>query len=172
MELFAMEPPASTGNPARRHYPFAARSGESALNYFARWLDEAGYARVEHAGRRYVHEVDVMNVVNHITADVALLSARLDEYGDQVVTAADYTAVIERIEGAIGTSAGRADGSGSRTGRAVRQRGMIGAHAERRRPGGSDRRPSALVGSSTSAGRCPMMSTHHNRLLEPQGMPR
>ncbi len=87
--------------PGEEDYPFAARSGESALNYFARWLDEAGYARVEHAGRRYVHEVDVMNVVNHITADVALLSARLDEYGDQVVTAADYTAVIERIEGAI-----------------------------------------------------------------------
>jgi len=96
--------------PGEEDYPFAARPGESALNYFARWLDEAGYARLEHAGHRYVHEVDVMNVVNHITADVGLLRARLDEYGDQVVTAADYTAVIQRIEGAIALlRAARAD---------------------------------------------------------------
>ena len=93
--------PGIAWEPGEEDYPFAARPGESALKYFARWLDEAGYARVGHAGQRYVHEVDVMNVVNHITADVGLLRARLDEYGDQVVTAADYTAVIQRIEGAI-----------------------------------------------------------------------
>lgn len=93
--------PGIAWEPGEEDYPFAARPGESALKYFSRWLDEAGYARVEHAGQRYVHEVDVMNVVNHITADVGLLRARLDEYGDQVVTAADYTAVIQRIEGAI-----------------------------------------------------------------------
>lgn len=102
--------PGIAWEPGEEDYPFAARPGESALTYFARWLDEAPYARVEHAGHRYVHEVDVMNVVNHITADVGLLRARLDEYGDQVVTAADYTAVIQRIEGAIALlRAARAD---------------------------------------------------------------
>lgn len=82
-------------------YPFASRPGESALKYFERWLDEAPYARLEHAGSRYVHEVDVLNVVNHITADVGLLRGRLDEFGDQVVTAADFATIIQRIEGAI-----------------------------------------------------------------------
>ena len=102
--------PGIAWEPGEEDYPFAAHPGESALKYFARWLDEAGYARIEHAGHRYVHEVDVMNVVNHITADVGLLRARLDEYGDQVVTAADYTAVIQRIEGAIALlRAARAD---------------------------------------------------------------
>jgi hypothetical protein len=93
--------PGIAWEPGEEDYPFAARPGESALKYFERWLEEATYARVEHAGQRYVHEVDVMNVVNHITADVGLLRGRLDEYGDQVVTAADYAAIIERIEGAI-----------------------------------------------------------------------
>lgn len=93
--------PGITWEPGEEDYPFAARPGESALKYFRRWLDEAPYARVEHAGYRYVHEVDVMNVVNHITADVGLLRGRLDEYGDQVVTAADYAAIVQRIEGAI-----------------------------------------------------------------------
>ena len=93
--------PGIAWEPGEEDYPFAARPGESALKYFERWLDEAGYARVEHAGQRYLHEVDVMNVVNHITADVGLLRGRLDEYGDQIVTAADYAAIIERIESAI-----------------------------------------------------------------------
>jgi hypothetical protein len=93
--------PGIAWEPGEEDYPFAARPGESALTYFERWLDEARYARVEHAGSRYVHEVDVMNVVNHITADVGLLRGRLDEYGDQVVTAADFGAIIQRIEGAI-----------------------------------------------------------------------
>jgi len=93
--------PGIAWEPGEEDYPFAARPGESALTYFQRWLDEARYARVEHAGSRYVHEVDVMNVVNHITADVGLLRGRLDEYGDQVVTAADFAAIIQRIEGAI-----------------------------------------------------------------------
>jgi hypothetical protein len=93
--------PGIAWEPGEEDYPFAARPGESALKYFERWLDEATYARVEHAGHRYLHEVDVMNVVNHITADVGLLRGRLDEYGDQVVTAADYATIIQRIEGAI-----------------------------------------------------------------------
>jgi hypothetical protein len=93
--------PGIAWEPGEEDYPFAARPGESALKYFERWLDEAGYARIEHGGSRYVHEVDVMNVVNHITADVGLLRGRLDEYGDQIVTAADFRAIIQRIEGAI-----------------------------------------------------------------------
>lgn len=93
--------PGIAWEPGEEDYPFAALPGESALKYFERWLDDAGYARVEHAGSRYVHELDVTNVVNHITADVGLLRARLDEYGDQVVTAADFAAIIQRIEGAM-----------------------------------------------------------------------
>jgi hypothetical protein len=82
-------------------YPFAALPGEAALEYFQRWLDHAGYARVERDGARYVHETDVANVVNHITADVGLLRARLDQFGDRVVTSADHAATVEGIEGAI-----------------------------------------------------------------------
>jgi hypothetical protein len=93
--------PGIAWEPGEEDYPFAARPGESALKYFERWLDEASYARIEHGGSRYVHEVDVMNVVNHITADVGLLRGRLDEYGDQIVIAADFRAIIQRIEGAI-----------------------------------------------------------------------
>ena len=82
-------------------YPFAALPGEAALEYFQRWLEEAGYARIERGGARYVHETDVSNVVNHITADVNLLRARLDQFGDRVVTAADNVATLDRIEQAV-----------------------------------------------------------------------
>ena len=82
-------------------YPFAAMPGEAALAYFQRWLEDAGYARIERDGARYVHETDVTNVVNHITADVALLRGRLDQFGDRVVTAADHASTVERIERAI-----------------------------------------------------------------------
>jgi arginase family enzyme len=82
-------------------YPFAAMPGEAALEYFQRWLQDAGYARVERNGARYVHETDVTNVVNHITADVSLLRARLDQFGDRVVTSADHAATVERIERAL-----------------------------------------------------------------------
>ena len=82
-------------------YPFAALPGEAALEYFQRWLDEAGYARIERGGARYVHETDVTNVVNHITADVSLLRARLDQFGDRVVTSAENAATIDRIERAV-----------------------------------------------------------------------
>jgi hypothetical protein len=93
--------PGIAWEPGEEDYPFAALPGESALKYFERWLDEAGYAQVEYAGSRYIHELDVTNVVNHITADVGLLRGRLDEFGDQVVTAADFATIIQRIEGAI-----------------------------------------------------------------------
>ena len=93
--------PGIAWEPGEEDYPFAALPGESALSYFERWLDEASYARLEHGGSRYVHEVDVLNVVNHITADVSLLRGRLEEFGDQVVTASDFTAIVQRIEGAI-----------------------------------------------------------------------
>lgn len=93
--------PGIAWEPGEEDYPFATLPGESALKYFERWLEEASYARLEHAGSRYLHEVDVINVVNHITADVGLLRGRLDEFGDRVVTAAEFTAVVQRIEGAI-----------------------------------------------------------------------
>lgn len=82
-------------------YPFTALPGEAALEYFQRWLDDAAYARIERDGARYVHEADVANVVNHITADVGLLRARLDRFGDRVVTSADHAATVELIERAI-----------------------------------------------------------------------
>jgi hypothetical protein len=93
--------PGIAWEPGEEDYPFAALPGESALKYFERWLDEASYARLEHAGARYLHEVDVLNVVNHITADVGLLRGRLEEFGDQVVTASDFAAIVQRIEGAV-----------------------------------------------------------------------
>lgn len=82
-------------------YPFPARDGESALAYFERWLQEAPHASIERVGVRYIHETDVINVVNHITADVGLLRARLDEFGDHVLTATDHAAAVQRIEDAI-----------------------------------------------------------------------
>lgn len=87
--------------PGDEDYPFVARPGESAVDYFARWLKEAPYASIERHGARYLHETDVTNVLNHITADIGLLRARLDEFGDRVLTAADYTATIQRIDEAM-----------------------------------------------------------------------
>jgi hypothetical protein len=95
------EGPGITWEPGEEDYPFPAVPGETALDYFGRWLDEGGYARIERNGVRYVHEADVANVLNHITADVALLRARLGAFGDRVVTAAEYGETIERIEHAV-----------------------------------------------------------------------
>ena len=79
-------------------YPFAAIPGETALDYFARWVDQAGYARVERGGVRYIHETDVANVLNHVTADVGLLRARLEAFGDRVVTAEAFDDTLDRLE--------------------------------------------------------------------------
>ena len=69
--------PGINWEPGEEDYPFAAVPGETALDFFGRWLDQAAYARIERGGVRYIHETDVANVVNHITADVGLLRARL-----------------------------------------------------------------------------------------------
>ena len=82
-------------------YPFAAVPGESALDYLRRWLESAGYARVEQDGVRYVHEEDVANLFNHVTADVDLLRARLVTFGDHVLVASDHALTIARVELAI-----------------------------------------------------------------------
>lgn len=87
--------------PGEEDYPFPARAGESALDFVRRWLDSAGYARVEQDGVRFVHEVDVLNLVNNVTADIELLRARLGEYGDQIVAASEHAAMVRRIETAI-----------------------------------------------------------------------
>lgn len=97
----AGEGPGISWEPGEEDYPFTAMPGEAALDYFNRWLAEAGYARIERDGVRYIHETDVTNVLNHITADVALLRARLGPFGDRVVTAEAYDATIERIEHAL-----------------------------------------------------------------------
>jgi len=106
----AARPLADTGNeggpginwePGDEDYPFIAIPGETALDYFGRWLEGAGYARIERNGIRYLHEADVANVVNHVTADVGLLRARLGPFGDRVITAEAYAATIERIEHAV-----------------------------------------------------------------------
>ncbi len=93
--------PGISWEPGEEDYPFAALPGESALDYFGRWLEGSGYARIERDGIRYIHEEDIANVVNHITADVALLRARLGPFGDKVVTAETYGQAIERIEQAV-----------------------------------------------------------------------
>lgn len=87
--------------PGEEDYPFAALPGEAALEYFQRWLEEAGYARIEHGGARYIHEADVLNVLNHVTADVDLLRARLETWGDRIVTAGVYAAAVGGIENAL-----------------------------------------------------------------------
>ena len=76
--------------PGDEDYPFATVPGESALDYLRRWLDSATYARVERGGVRYVHEEDVANLFNHVTADVDLLRARLETFGDHVLVASDH----------------------------------------------------------------------------------
>jgi sugar phosphate isomerase/epimerase len=91
-------PPGIPWEPGDEDYPFASVAGETALDFFARWLDEAGYARIDQAGTRYIHETDVANVLNHVTADVGLLRARLGTFGDRVVTAEAYDATVDRIE--------------------------------------------------------------------------
>ena len=65
-------------------------------------------------GVRYINEADVTNVVNHITADVGLLRARLGPFGDRVVTAEDYGETIDRIERAVAVLGEALDPSGSR----------------------------------------------------------
>jgi hypothetical protein len=99
----ALEPegPGITWEPGDEDYPFAANPGESALTYFQRWLDEAGYARIERDGATFIHAVDVANVVNHITVDVELLRGRLEEFGDQLLTAADHVATVDHVERAL-----------------------------------------------------------------------
>jgi len=87
--------------PGDEDYPFAAVPGESALDYLRRWLDSAGYARVEQDGVHYVHEEDVANLFNHVTADVDLLRSRLVTFGDHVLVASDHAGTIARVESAI-----------------------------------------------------------------------
>jgi hypothetical protein len=87
--------------PGDEDYPFPAVAGETALDYFARWLAEAPYARHERDGIRYIHEADVANVLNHVTADVGLLRARLETFGDRVVTADAYDDTVDRLEHAV-----------------------------------------------------------------------
>ena len=87
--------------PGDEDYPFAAVPGESALDYLRRWLDSAAYARVEQGGVRYVHEEDLANLFNHVTADTDLLRARLETFGDHVLLAADHEMTVARVESAI-----------------------------------------------------------------------
>jgi hypothetical protein len=97
----AAVPPGIRWEPGDEDYPFASIPGETALDFFGRWLGEAGYARVDRDGVRYIHETDVANVLNHVTADVGLLRARLGAFGDRVVTAEAYDATFEHIERAV-----------------------------------------------------------------------
>lgn len=87
--------------PGEEDYPFAALPGEQALQYLRRWLDSAGYARIERDGVVFVHETDLINVVNHITADVRLLRARLSQFGDRIIAADQYDPAVAQIETAL-----------------------------------------------------------------------
>jgi len=87
--------------PGEEDYPFPGLPGESALDYLRRWLESAGYARIEQGGVRFVHEGDVLNLVNNVTADVDLLRARLDAFGDRIVVASELARTVRQIETAI-----------------------------------------------------------------------
>lgn len=87
--------------PGDEDYPFPALADEPALDYLRRWLETAGYARIEQAGARFIHEEDVANLFNHVTADVDLLRSRLEQYGDHVVVSTDHAETLRRIEDAI-----------------------------------------------------------------------
>ena len=87
--------------PGEEDYPFPALPGEQAMQYLRRWLDSAGFARIERDGVVYVHETDLVNVVNHITADVRLLRARLSQFGDRIIAADQYDPAIAQIETAV-----------------------------------------------------------------------
>jgi hypothetical protein len=87
--------------PGEEDYPFPGLPGESALDYLHRWLESAGYARIEQAGVRFVHEGDVLNLVNNITADIDLLRARLDAFGDRIVMASEHERTVRQIQNAI-----------------------------------------------------------------------
>ena len=83
-------------------YPFGALPGRGCARVFPWEPYQVQETRaVERGGVRYVHETDVTNVINHITADVSLLRARLDQFGDRVVTSADHTATVDRIDRAV-----------------------------------------------------------------------
>ena len=93
--------PGISWEPGDEDYPFKSTPGESALDYFARWLADAGYERIERDGIRYIHEADVANVVNHLTADVDLLRARLRPFGDRIITADRFAETTDQIEEAV-----------------------------------------------------------------------
>lgn len=95
------EPAGIAWEPGEEDYPFQSKPGETALDYLERWLDDAQYARIERGGIRYIHEVDVSNVMNHVTVDVALIRARLNPFGDHVLTAAEHKETAERLNRAI-----------------------------------------------------------------------
>ena len=83
--------------------------GESPLDDLRRWLDTAAYARVDHAGVRYIHEEDVTNLFNHVTADIDLLRTRLSEFGDHLISAAEHETSVRRLEAAIEALRGTLD---------------------------------------------------------------
>jgi hypothetical protein len=89
--------------PGDEDYPFPAVEGEDALEFFGRWLERAPYARIDRDGVRYLHERDVANLLNHVTADIGLIRRRLDSFGDRVMAADEYDETIQRIEAAVGS---------------------------------------------------------------------
>jgi hypothetical protein len=109
-----MPPPERTApgiqwEPGEEDYPFASLPGESATAFVRRWIESADYAQVERDGTRYIHEVDVENLINHVTADLDLLRARLEQFGDHLVSASDHATTVDRIEAAIDALRGALD---------------------------------------------------------------
>lgn len=87
--------------PGEEDYPFPALPDEDAMAFFQRWLDDAGYARVSSEGARYIHETDVLNLVNHVTADYGLIDRRIAAYGDRIISSRARVAAIEHLDAAI-----------------------------------------------------------------------
>jgi hypothetical protein len=100
-QLPGVSEPGIEWEPGEEDYPFASLPGESAMDFVHRWIETADYARIEQDGTRFIHEVDVGNLINHVTADLDLLQARLGEFGDLLISATDHATTANRIDAAI-----------------------------------------------------------------------
>ena len=54
---------------------------------------------MDQVGIRYIHEEDVANLFNHVTADIDLLRTRLGEFGDLLISATEHEAMVRRARG-------------------------------------------------------------------------
>ena len=87
--------------PGEEDDPVPALPDEDAMAFLQRWLDDAAYARLSSGGAKYIHETDVLNLVNHVTADYGLIDRRIAAYGDRIISSRARLAAIEHLDAAI-----------------------------------------------------------------------